>query len=235
MARTRRGWRSILSRARDERGEPHGSDLAELRTTLGTSTALRAENGEVVLEPGWWQALTGARSVDLNVVACDGGDVAAGVARGLEVVASARVPAVIMLAGPALDTAQLLVAAGWVCIGATPSMVSVDGGGVDDPCVHTLGQSSWPRLAAWSHGRSSFRPIFRWWQHPTAPVPKRRRGMGSLRGRDKGQLCQTGSVDGSLAVWSMAPPQRLRRRGTVRACSRRSLLARLSMMSRAPC
>ncbi len=42
------------------------------------------------------EALTGAKSVDLNVVACHGGDVAAGVARGLEVVASARVPAVIM-------------------------------------------------------------------------------------------------------------------------------------------
>jgi len=65
-------------------------------------------------------------------------------------------------AGPALGSAQLLVAAGWVHRGPRPSWSAWTAGESTTPASESSGSPSWPRLAAWSHGRSSFRPILRW-------------------------------------------------------------------------
>jgi len=189
-------------------------DLAALRTTLGASTVLWAGQERLIVEPGCWQALSGARSVDFNVVACHDGDVAAAIARGLEVVADAAVPAVIMVAGRALAAVQLLVDAGWVCIGATPFMMRTARGGTDDPCVRKLG------LSELAEARALVAQAFDLSAELSVVALPDRAGEGGAQEAwglyEDGRMVTcvgTVTVDLSVAVWSMATPQPLRRRG----------------------
>ena len=94
---------------------------AARRTLLGKSAILWSSHGEHRVEPAWWKAMSGVRSVDYNVLVCHGSDLDL-VRQGLDAVAAANCPAMIMLAGPALAGAQILGDAGWVCIGVSPIM-----------------------------------------------------------------------------------------------------------------
>ena len=95
-------------------------ELDQLRAALGASARLWAGD-RVTMQAHGWTALSGARSVDYNVVLCtgDGDELDACVERVL----AARVPTVVMVAGPALAEVQRLTARSWVCVGATPLMV----------------------------------------------------------------------------------------------------------------
>jgi GNAT superfamily N-acetyltransferase len=96
------------------------------RRQLGASAVLWAgEAGVAVLEHGW-AAFSGLRSIDYNVVFSDGGGDTLDAC--VERITEARVPTVLMVAGPALAEVGRLVAQSWVCIGATPVMcLALDG------------------------------------------------------------------------------------------------------------
>jgi hypothetical protein len=47
---------------------------AQRRTLLGASAALWSRHGDHEIGPGWWKAMSGARSVDLNLLVCHGAD-----------------------------------------------------------------------------------------------------------------------------------------------------------------
>jgi GNAT superfamily N-acetyltransferase len=106
-------------------------ELGQLRERLGASASLWAGPEGVTFQARGWTALSGVRSVDYNVVLCagDGDELDAGVERVL----TARVPTVVMVAGPALGEVQRLVARDWVCIGATPLMTRELGTGRPGP------------------------------------------------------------------------------------------------------
>ena len=104
---------------------------------LGKSAALWSSHGEHQVESGWWKAMSGVRSVDYNVLVCHGGDPSL-VQKSLDTVAAANCPSMIMLAGPGLAGAQILIDAGWVCVGTSPIMSLQNAGDRDldvDPGV----------------------------------------------------------------------------------------------------
>lgn len=96
-------------------------DLPRLRTLVGESAALWAGRDGVSVQEHGWTALSGARSVDYNVIftAGDGEDLEASMAR----IRQAGLPAVLMVGGSGLGEVQRLIEASWVCIGSTPLMV----------------------------------------------------------------------------------------------------------------
>jgi GNAT superfamily N-acetyltransferase len=95
-------------------------DIARLRRLLGASARLWAGDAGVTAQDSGWTAFSGAASVDYNVVVShgDGGELDAAVERIIE----ARLPAVLMVCGPALGEVQRLVERSWVCIGSSPLM-----------------------------------------------------------------------------------------------------------------
>jgi GNAT superfamily N-acetyltransferase len=95
-------------------------DTARLRRLLGASARLWAGDAGVTSGESGWTAFSGASSVDYNVVVShgDGPDLDAAVER----VTAARVPAVVMVCGPALGEVQRLVERSWVCIGSSTLM-----------------------------------------------------------------------------------------------------------------
>ena len=97
-------------------------DLAvRAREGIGRGARVWAPPQGHQVNQGWWKAMTGASSLALNVVLCHGGDPAQ-VADALAAVSDAGCPTTVMLAGESLGDAQLLVDAGWVCLGTTPVM-----------------------------------------------------------------------------------------------------------------
>ncbi len=95
--------------------------LDGLRSLLGETATVWAGGAGTVVRPDRWAAISGARSVDYNVVVCHSGTEGC-VEAGLEELLAAGAPGVLMLAGGALGQAQVMVGAGWVCIGSTPFM-----------------------------------------------------------------------------------------------------------------
>lgn len=96
-------------------------EVSVARRLLGRSTRLWATDAGVTVHERGWAAMSGAHSVDYNLVLClgDGDDLDAAVQR----ITDARVPAVLMVAGPTIGWVQRLVERSWVCIGSAPLMV----------------------------------------------------------------------------------------------------------------
>jgi GNAT superfamily N-acetyltransferase len=193
--------------------EGESSREAELsairRSRLGSSAALWSAKGDHHVEPRWWKAMSGVRSVDFNVLLCHGSDPAL-VSRSLECVAASKNPAVITLAGPGLANAQVLVDGGWVCIGTSPFMVLREIGDrsfTADPDVTEAGSEDLPGV--WDAVREAFglTPALARVAIPedVFQTPGHRVWMlvadGSVR-----SCVATVQVDTALAVWSMATP-----------------------------
>ena len=114
------------------------AEATQWRSMLGTGAALWAGGGRIEVEPGWWLAFSGARTVDYNVILCHGPDAKRDVTRSLEEVRAAKVPAVIMLGGQALGMANLLAEEGWVCVDTKPVMIMRPLIGEHDPAARRL-------------------------------------------------------------------------------------------------
>jgi GNAT superfamily N-acetyltransferase len=183
------------------------------RRALGESTRLWAGGGTHFVGDGWWIALSGVKSVDYNVVCWHSADPPIG--EGLGLIQTAKVPALQMLAGPALAAAQQLADEEWVCIGAVPFMrLESLADAHDDPDVGlvagpgiTVVQDAVARtfdvtaqLAATAVPRpSTVVPGFKAW---------------ALTSGGELQSCvATVRVGDAVVVWSMATPPALQRRG----------------------
>jgi ribosomal protein S18 acetylase RimI-like enzyme len=101
------------------------ADLPRLRSLLGASTVLWAGEGNVSVEPGRWKALSGARTVDYNVVLHHGRSDVKALSRTLVEIAARGAPALVMVAGEALGDVQQLIEARWICVGSVPFMARV--------------------------------------------------------------------------------------------------------------
>jgi GNAT superfamily N-acetyltransferase len=99
------------------------ADLPRLRSLLGATAVLWAGADGVTVEPRGWTALSGAKAVDYNVVVCHDASAGADLEAGVNRIAAAGVPAVMMVAGKALGEVQKLIELGWVCIGSVPLML----------------------------------------------------------------------------------------------------------------
>jgi GNAT superfamily N-acetyltransferase len=93
----------------------------ELRRTLGASARLWANRHHDV-HSDWWLAFSGESNLDYNLACCASSTSSVLTECCLEPVLRLGKPAIIILAGPGLATAQSLLQAGWVSVGALPFM-----------------------------------------------------------------------------------------------------------------
>src|ERR1700722_13256755 len=99
------------------------STRPDLRRTLGGAAPLWAGSGcHEVAEDGWL-ALSGERNVNYNLACCQSASTDVLADRYLQPVLDLGRPGIVMLGGGGLATAQKLVDAGWVSVGALPLMV----------------------------------------------------------------------------------------------------------------
>lgn len=94
-------------------------DTERLSSLVGAGCALWAGDAGVRVEPGGWSGFSGESAVEYNLA----------LLRQPERVEAARDeilrlghPAILMLAGPALGEAQVLIGSSWVCVGSVTLM-----------------------------------------------------------------------------------------------------------------
>ncbi len=116
------------------------ADLPSVRTCYGLGTAVWSAHHRHHVEPDWWIALSGTRYVDYNLALIHGEQPGEATEQVLDEIRTAKVPAVIMLAGPGLRAVEQLKDAGWVCTGAMPFMSKHGGIDANDPSFRQLEQ-----------------------------------------------------------------------------------------------
>jgi ribosomal protein S18 acetylase RimI-like enzyme len=99
-----------------------GQNGSDLRQTLGSAARLWASPDHHQVGPEWWVACSGQRSVTYNVACCQSSDNQVLLDCCLQPLLDVGMPAIMMLAGPGLATAQKLAEVGWVGVGALPLM-----------------------------------------------------------------------------------------------------------------
>lgn len=122
---------------------PAGSPdpLAPLREQLGESTRLWGGPDPLHgVEPGYWHTISKVRAPDYNVIGVHAADRSL-VSRAVDDADAAGVPALVMVAGPALGEAGALVEAGWTCVAADPFM-AVEVAGMAGPSGALAGDRS---------------------------------------------------------------------------------------------
>jgi GNAT superfamily N-acetyltransferase len=99
-----------------------GIDRLDLWRILGSSARLWAAPDHHVLMPDSWLAFSGEANVNYNVACCRAPSTAILTEQCLQPVLELGKPAIIMLAGAGLASAQKLADAHWVTVGALPLM-----------------------------------------------------------------------------------------------------------------
>jgi len=94
----------------------------ELWQVLGRAARIWTADGVLRVEDDHWTAFSGQRSVSYNLACCRSSELEVLVDGCLEPTLALGKPAIIMLTGPGLATAQRLVEQGWVTVGALPLM-----------------------------------------------------------------------------------------------------------------
>ncbi len=193
---------------------PGGDAVAGWRTALGRSAVLWAAGGTHVVEPGWWMAFSGAKSVDYNAVLCHGAEGARDLRRSLEAVRAAKVPAVIMVAGPALYAVNLLAAEGWVCVDAKPLMVTTDLRGTVDPAARRLQPEELEAAQGLIGDAFDVPPPLAAVALPSVSADAPPREAWGLYAGDRLVSCVgVVTIDDTVVIWSMATPAAHQRQG----------------------
>ncbi len=184
-----------------------GRSHSDWRRTLGAASRLWAAPEHHEVQAEWWIACSGELNVNYNLAMCQSADSAVLVERCLQPVLDIGRPAIIMLAGPGLSTAQKLTEAGWVVVGALPLMSLTvqptsndDGSGVRALSLDELAVARAILSDTYGLDDASARAAV-----PERAVEGGDYGIWGLF--DDGQLvsCFTSVVeDGLFVVWSMA-------------------------------
>ena len=98
-------------------------DPVKLLRVLGDSTRLWAAAGQHEVHQEWWLALSGESNVSMNLACCQSANPNVLRDHCLQPMLDLGKPGIIMLGGPGLSTAQTLIDAGWVSVGAMPLML----------------------------------------------------------------------------------------------------------------
>jgi GNAT superfamily N-acetyltransferase len=179
----------------------------DLRRTLGAAGRLWAAPEHHAVTDDWWIACSGQLNVNYNLAFSQSSDPTVLLDHCLQPVLDIGRPAIIMLSGAGLATAQTLAEAGWATVGALPLMTltSFSGRDADRSGIRRLSAEDLPEareLLSDTYGLDDGSAL--------AAVPDRLAGdddMGAWGLFDGHQLasCFTGIVeDGLFVVWSMA-------------------------------
>ena len=118
-----------------------------LRDELGASAALWADAHHQV-EADRWVATSTAPAVDYNLIVCHGPHESGVVAKSVEEIGAGKVPTLLALAGEALGSAQLVVDAGWVCVGDRAFMARPGLPPTSDPAARLATPDELPAVRA---------------------------------------------------------------------------------------
>lgn len=182
---------------------------ADLLRAFGRSTTLWVGDGYHHVGDDWWISLAGTSSVLSNVACCWSGRDDVLKDECLRPLLDLGAPGVIMLAGPGLARAQVLVDAGWIVAGVTPLMLLTrePEGYVVDSSVRELDPSELP--AARSILAESFQMSE---ANASTALPDSvigrddERAWGLFEEDDLVAVVIIVQVDGRAVVWSMATP-----------------------------
>ncbi len=188
-----------------------GRSSTDLRRTLGAAGRLWASPAHHEVCDEWWLACSGQRNVNYNVAFSQSSSPSVLVEHCLQPLLDLGLPAIIMLAGAGLATAQTLSEAGWVTVGALPLMTLTtrNGSGGDESDIRRLGADDLPaarELLSDTYGLDDGSAMA---AVPDALVADD--GLGAWGVFDGQQLasCFTGIVENGLfVVWSMATRRR---------------------------
>ena len=95
---------------------------SDLWRVLGSAARVWARPDLLDVHDEWWTAFSGQRNVNYNIACCHSSRPEVLTDHCLQPTLDLKKPAIVMLAGPGLATAQLLVDAGWITVGALPLM-----------------------------------------------------------------------------------------------------------------
>jgi ribosomal protein S18 acetylase RimI-like enzyme len=96
---------------------------SDLWRVLGSAARAWARSDLLEVHDEWWTAFSGQRNVNYNVSCCHSASPEVLMEHCLQPTLDLKRPAIVMLAGPGLATAQGLVDSGWITVGALPLMV----------------------------------------------------------------------------------------------------------------
>jgi len=184
-----------------------GRSQIDLRRTLGGAGRLWATPEHHVVTDDWWIACSGQLNVNYNLAFTQSSDPTVLLEHCLQPVLDIGRPAIVMLSGPGLATAQTLVDAGWVTVGALPlmTMSAVSGREAGRSGIRRLSSEDLPAardLLSDTYGLDDGSAM--------AAVPDRLAkdddmGAWGLFDGDRLASCFTGIVEeGLFVVWSMA-------------------------------
>jgi GNAT superfamily N-acetyltransferase len=191
-------------------------ELARLRGLLGESTVLWAGAGNLSTHPGGWLALSGGSSVDYNIALCHQSGQGQNLQSMFDELLARRLPVILMVAGAALGDVRVLSDAGWICIGATPLMeidlttIAHD----PDPGVRTLALEELPLARALIQDAFGIPPELALIALPDTATRVAGQAVWGLY--DDGELVSCAAfvrVQEAIVGWSVATPERFRRRG----------------------
>jgi GNAT superfamily N-acetyltransferase len=120
---------------------------ADLWRVLGSAARLWARPDLHEVADDWWTAFSGQRSVSYNLACCHSARAEVLTEHCLEPALALKKPAIVMLAGPGLTTAQKLVDSGWITVGALPLMTmrAPASSGSDTAGARALSRDELPR------------------------------------------------------------------------------------------
>lgn len=189
--------------------------MAALRSRLGESAGLWARG--VVVEDGRWKAFSGASSPLYNIVLCHGAGVLGSTADEL---ADGRPPAMILVAGEALEEVEELVRRNWTCASEMPFMIRDLGSA---PAFGNSATAEGRQLAGEevSRARGLIADVFRLHDRlasvalpPDAAQRPGQRVWGTVDQQGGLAACVISvEVGESVAIWSLCTAREARRQG----------------------
>jgi len=192
------------------------SDIERWRTLLGRTTVLWARPEGFSETDTGWLAFSGYQSVEFNIAFCQATSAGgAAVRQAVDTVLEARVPSLLILAGPALGDAQVLADASWICIDSLPLMAFDDPARHEiDPAVRRLSKDDLPAVHALITESFAYTADLAAVAVPEAAFETEGQSVWGLFDGDELVSCRATVRSGDTSGgWSLATPPRLQGRG----------------------
>jgi GNAT superfamily N-acetyltransferase len=188
-------------------------EIIKLREAYGHATGFWA-TGRVSVESSRWIAASGAPTALFNQALCHGDGGGRLLERTVQEINAAGFPTILNVAGAALRDVSKLVELGYTCVGALPLMVRSIDDVATDSAVRRLGAVDLPQARQFVEDVFHVPPELAMFGMPDTTTDAPGQAVWGLF--EDGVMVSamgTSVVGSSAVVWSMATPERHRRRG----------------------
>lgn len=191
------------------------SELDRWRALLGEGTVLWSGPDGFKAHETRWVAQSGYPSVELNTALCWGASSGGiEIQRTIDEVLESGIPTIIMIAGEALGDVQVLIQAGWVCVGTLP-FVALDLEPFEqDPAVRQLALAELPTARGLLEESFGFTPEIAAAALPDTTMHSEGQSVwGIFEGEQMATCVAIARIGDVTTSWSIGTPPRLRGRG----------------------